>query len=30
LRSIAMTEKTENTNRYLFVITGFDAELKRI
>lgn len=21
-----MTEKTENTNRYLFVITGFDAE----
>jgi len=24
-----MTEKTENTNRYLFVITGFDAELKR-
>jgi len=25
-----MTEKTENTNRYLFVITGFDAELKRI
>jgi predicted peroxiredoxin len=24
-----MTEKTENTNRYLFVITGFDAEPDR-
>ena len=24
-----MTEKTANTNRYLFVITGFDAEPDR-